>query len=274
MNSARILVRLSAALLVAGIVNACTGDRGAARSVAGPFASADVVEGANVHGRLTRTFRQLGPGGAVRAESAVTEEFDAPVERGRARIDRGPLVALTAPKPVPGRPAAFTDSAGHRHEIEFEAGAPGEPLRGVRALIDGQQFAHVEFAWRRTGHGFVLAHRAATFFARDGSAVASEDISVDATEVASAESPKRRAASLAAILGAVVLPAPLMAEMVDCFSANFYYMGASLGVAVGIVAVLGMPYNPKAWLGLIGAIKVWDATLEDAMACWIQWGWI
>jgi len=45
MNTGRVLLRLTAALVVAGIVGACTRDGGSTRSVAGPRALAEVSEG-------------------------------------------------------------------------------------------------------------------------------------------------------------------------------------------------------------------------------------
>lgn len=270
MNSGRVLMRLCAALLVAGVANACTNDRGATRSVAGPFAAADVVEGAGIHGRLTRTLRQMGPGGSVRAESTTTEAFDAQVRGGRARANGlGMLVAVTGARPVTRQPVSFTDSAGHRHQIEFEGGAPGEPIRGLRALLDGQPVARVEFTWRRTGRGFILAHRSSTFFARDGNEVAREDLTADATEIASAGTRKNRLASLAGTVGEVALPAPLMAEEANCFTAWFAYAVASLGVVVYGQALFAQWWNPKAWIAFGGAVVVWDKTLDTYLDCMV-----
>jgi hypothetical protein len=268
MNSGRVLVRLTAALLVAGIANACTNDRGATRSVAGPFASADVREGASIHGRLTRSLRLLGPGGSVRAESTTTEAFDAQVQNGKAKANgRGLLVALTGVRPVPRQPVSFTDSTGHRHQIEFESGAGGEPLRALRALLDGRLIARVEFTWRRAGRGFILAQRASTFFAPDGSEAAREDIATDMTEIAGAGAPRRGLASLAGSVGAAALPTPLVAEEATCFTVWFAYAVASLGVVIYGEALVATWWNPKSWLAFGVAVGVWDKALDAYLDC-------
>jgi hypothetical protein len=268
MNSARVLVRLTAALLVAGIANACASDRGSSRSVAGPFAPNEVADGAVVHGRLTRTLRLLGPDGSVRAESTTTEAFDATVVRGRAATDHGPLVALAMTRPASRQPVAFTDSAGRRHQIEFERGGDGEPVR-LRASLDGRPIVRVEFTWRRAGHGFVLAHRSTTFFGRDGREAAREDLTTEGTEIASAGPLRRGLASLAAGIGAAAIPEPLAAVMVNCLTQWIYYGFASLGVAASAAGVLEQPWNPRMWIAFGAAVGVWDKTLDALLDCMV-----
>jgi hypothetical protein len=273
MKSGMKLLLVAAALGVAGLANACSRDTDATRSLAGPHVAGDITEGARVRGHLTRTLQAMGPGGAVRAESTTTESFEARVPDDKGAVEsRGPLVALARARPAPRVPVSFTDSAGHRHEIAFESGADGEPARAVRTSLDGRPFARVEFTWRHAGRGFILAHRSSTFFARDGSPAAREEVTADVSDVASAGALERGAASLAGGVRELVLPTTLLAspvEMVNCLTASVYYVFASLGVAVGITAVLEQPWNPKAWLFLGGAIKAWDSALDAVLPCWM-----
>jgi hypothetical protein len=272
MKSGMKLLLVAAALGVAGLANACSRDSDVSR-LAGPPVAGEITEGARVRGHLARTLQTLGPGGAVRAESTTTESFDVRVPDGKGAVEsRGPLVALARARPAPRVPVSFTDSAGHRHEIAFESGADGDPVRAVRTSLDGRPLARVEFAWRHAGRGFILAHRASTFFARDGSPVAREEVTTDVSDVASAGALERGAASLAAGVRDAVLPSLLLAGpmvMVDCVTASIYYVFASLGVAIGIVAVLEQPWNPKAWFGLGAAIKLWDSALDAVIPCWM-----
>ncbi len=274
MNSGRVLLRLTAALLVAGIANACSSDRGATRSVAGPGDAFDIREGAGIHGRLTRTLRVLDPDGTVRAESTTTAAFDAQVVGGKAAANgEGPLLAIMGTRPVPRRPISFTDSAGHRHEIQFEGGDNGAPVRAVRATLDGRPFAHVDFAWRRQGHGFLLAQRTTTFYGSDGRAVAREDQDADVQEVASAGVLERGVVALSTAVRAVALPRLLEAATMQagggCGGAWIEYLFASLGVAVAMTVVTEAWWLPISWTALGAAIGVWDKALDAVLPCMI-----
>lgn len=274
MNSGRVLLRLTAALLVAGIANACSSDRGTTRSVAGPGDASDIREGAGIHGRLTRTLRVLGPDGAVRAESTTTAAFDAQVVGGKAEANgEGPLLAIMGTRKAPRQPISFTDSAGHRHEIRFEGGDNGEPVRAARVTLDGRAFAHVDFTWRRQGHGSLLTQRSTTFYGPDGSPAAREDQTTDVQEVASVGVLERGVVALSTAVRAVALPTLLEAATVQsgggCAGAWIEYAFASLGVAVAMTVVTEAWWLPISWSALGIAIGAWDKALDAVLPCMI-----
>src|SRR5262249_47492979 len=223
-------------------------------------------EGVHLQGRLTRRLALLGPDGAVVAESAAVEPIDARVRGVAAMADagggRGPLVALTRINRFPATPVRFTDSTGHAHVLSFERGAAGEPPRAIEASIDGRVFARVQLDWQRTGRGFVLTHRGGVFFDRNGRAVAREDVTTDVPQVSTVTTSRLRSLAMNALM-----PRRLEAEEAWCFVEALYYAGASLAVAIGAFAIVETPWNLKLWGAEIAAIKVWDATLDDLLAC-------
>ena len=264
MNNVRKFLLVAAAVVAAGGVGACR-DGGAGLAGTG---TGEVVAGARVRGRLTRTIQVLGPEGAVRAESTTTAPFDAAVRDGTPEL-AGPLVAVASASALRTAPYAFEDSAGHTHTIAFERGAAGEPPRVIRATIDGQAFANVELTWRHAGRGFVLARRTSAFFGGDGRTVAREDETAAVDQVVGPGVASRVSGGLRNLACRALLPARLEAATVaaECFSQILYYAGASLAVSIGVFAIAAEPWNLKLWAGEITAIGLWDTALDNMLNC-------
>lgn len=255
-------MRLAAAVLAAGLAGACAREAGMPRTVTGPR-MAGVREGVAIHGRLTRRIQALGADAAGRAGSVMTRAFDAEVREGRAVArDNGPLVAVSSAPNGSREPVSVTDSAGHRHEFIAEGGH-GAPPTAIRVLVDGRALARLEFAWRRSGDGFVLAHRVTTFYGRDGAAVAREVLSVELTD--DQASLRRTAERVAGVMASAVLPSVLMAspvEMVDCFTAFVAYSSASGLVIYTADRLIMKPISLKNWVAFLGAAATWSAAFD------------
>ncbi len=270
MKRAARMVLVAGALASAALAAGCSEERSrGAGALVATREEGSVVEGARIQGRLTRSIQLLSSGGAARAESLPTESFDTRVQHGAAAVlGHGALVALTV-RLEPARPLSFVDSAGHRHQLVFESGLDGEPPRAVQASLDGRMLARSEFEWQRSGHGFILRHRSTTVFARGGSPSVREDMSVEGERVASTGADIHTPATPAG-QATLVHVAPAAQMLPFCYAEQIYYAFASLAVSVAWETLTRMPYDPKVWVAMGAAIKLWDGALTDLLNCWVS----
>jgi len=247
-----------AVVLVALAAAACGRDAGAPGVATGPEARA-LVEGARIEA-LVQDRVEVPAGAAVAPATSAWRQ--AVVLGGEAReAETGALLAV-----LPGTSGRDgerrgeeeqVDREGHRHRLLVDGGGKG-PVTRVRYERDGEEIAEVAFRWDARAGGWMLRERTLTL-KRGGRVIARLVRSVRVAQVSEGE-------ASAAPVGA---PPFSRADVFGCFREWARYLGASTALIIAGEAYVLQPQNPAIMTALLGAVGVWEQSLDALLEC--QW---
>lgn len=240
----------------------CARDSGSG-GVVGPAQS--IVEGARVSGTLWESVEATRPNGETIQRSLAPAPFRVAVQGGVAHLDSGGSVATSRALPTPRRVLAYTDSAGHRHELVVTAAGGRGPVGRVEQFRDGEPVLTADFDWEVRPGGWVLKDRTLTVY-QHGAPVLRHRRSVGAPEIAAATDATQILGAARGLLAGAFTPTALQAQSLSCLDKWIAYGLASSVLAIAVVVFIEAP-SPVTYVAVVAAIAAWDKALDALIQC-------